>query len=133
MLNFTKELKNVSQIKINHIVLAIIICVCEALGLVWSGSYGTMDQIGKGNAILIIIQLTMAGYVVIMLDEMLQSGYGLGSGISLFIATNVCETIVWKSFSPITIRTEGSTEFEGAVIAVIHKLFTASDYKRGLY
>lgn len=75
----------------------------------------------------------MAVYVVIMLDEMLQSGYGLGSGISLFIATNVCETIIWKSFSPITIRTSGQTEFEGAVIAVIHKLFTARDLKRGLY
>ena len=26
-------------------------------------------------------------------------GYGLGSGISLFIATNICETIVWKARS----------------------------------
>jgi preprotein translocase subunit SecY len=33
---------------------------------------------------------------------MLQKGYGLGSGISLFIATNICETIVWKAFSPTT-------------------------------
>lgn len=40
------------------------------------------------------------------------SGYGLGSGISLFIATNICETIVWKSFSPTTINTGRGTEFE---------------------
>lgn len=33
------------------------------------------------------------------------SGYGLGSGISLFIATNICETIVWKAFSPATVNT----------------------------
>ena len=26
-------------------------------------------------------------------------GYGLGSGISLFIATNICEIVMWKSFS----------------------------------
>ena len=32
-------------------------------------------------------------------------GYGLGSGISLFIATNICETIVWKAFSPATVNT----------------------------
>jgi protein transport protein SEC61 subunit alpha len=114
-------------------VLSLLIGVCEALALVVSGSYGNLDTLGKGNALLIVIQLTMAVYVVIMLDEMLQSGYGLGSGISLFIATNVCETIIWKSFSPITIRTSGQTEFEGAVIAVIHKLFTARDLKRGLY
>jgi preprotein translocase subunit SecY len=42
---------------------------------------------------------------VLLLDELLQKGYGLGSGISLFIATNICETIVWKAFSPATINT----------------------------
>ena len=47
-----------------------------------------------GNAILIILQLFVAGIIVIILDELLQKGYGLGSGISLFIATNICETIV---------------------------------------
>jgi len=62
-----------------------------------------------------------------MLDEMLQKGYGLGSGISLFIATNICETIVWKAFSPITTRTEMGTEYEGAVIALFHSLITRSD------
>jgi len=31
-----------------------IICVCEAMGMVWSGTYGTIEQIGKGNAILIM-------------------------------------------------------------------------------
>ena len=35
----------------------------------------------------------------------MQKGYGLGSGISLFIATNICETIVWKAFSPATVNT----------------------------
>jgi protein transport protein SEC61 subunit alpha len=44
--------------------------------------------------------------MVLMLDELLQKGYGLGSGISLFIATNICESILWKSFSPVTIRTD---------------------------
>ena len=41
---------------------------------------------------------------------------GLGSGISLFIATNICETIVWKAFSPTTINTGRGTEFEGALV-----------------
>ena len=48
----------------------------------------------SGNAILIILRLFVAGIIVIILDELLQKGYGLGSGISLFIATNICETIV---------------------------------------
>lgn len=53
---------------------------------------------------LIIIQLTASGFIVILLDEMLQKGWGLGSGVSLFIAVNVCENIVWKTLSPITIK-----------------------------
>lgn len=50
-------------------------------------------------------QLFVAGLIVSLLDELLQKGYGLGSGISLFIATNICETIVWKAFSPATVNT----------------------------
>lgn len=46
---------------------------------------------------------------MLLLDELLQKGYGLGSGISLFIATNICETIVWKAFSPTTINTGRGT------------------------
>jgi len=66
------------------------------------------------------------------LDELLQKGYGLGSGISLFIATNICENIVWKAFSPTTINTGRGTEFEGAVIALFHLLITKTDKVRAL-
>ena len=57
---------------------------------------------------------------------------GLGSGISLFIATNICETIVWKAFSPATVNTGRGTEFEGAVIALFHLLATRQDKVRAL-
>ncbi|KCZ82205.1 protein transporter SEC61 subunit alpha, partial [Anncaliia algerae PRA339] len=39
------------------------------------------------------------GIIIILLDELL-SKYGIGSGVNLFIATNVCENILWKAFSP---------------------------------
>lgn len=55
-----------------------------------------------------------------LLDDMLHKGYGLGSGISLFIATNICENIMWKTFSPITITTQAGTEFEGSLINLFH-------------
>lgn len=55
-------------------------------------------------------QLFVAGLIVLLLDELLQKGYGLGSGISLFIATNICETIVWKAFSPTTVNTGRGNE-----------------------
>merc|ERR1712060_651369 len=73
------------------------------------------------------MQLFAAGVVVLLLDELLQKGYGLGSGISLFIATNICENIVWKAFSPSTMNTGKGTEFEGAIVALFHMLFSKSD------
>jgi len=110
----------------------ILITLGEAVAYVVSGMYGNVSDIGAFNAILIILQLLCAGVLVIILDEMLQKGYGLGSGISLFIATNICENIVWKAFSPTTINTGRGTEFEGAIIALFHLLITRSDKLRAL-
>jgi len=73
-----------------------------------------------------------ASILVLVWDELLSKGYGLGSAISLFIATNICETIIWKSFSPTTISTASGTQFEGAVIALFHLLITRTDKVRGL-
>jgi len=99
---------------------------------VLSGMYGPVRELGAGNAILIITQLFLAGIIVIILDELLQKGYGMGSGISLFIATNICENIIWKAFSPTTINTGRGTEFEGAIIALFHLLITRTDKVRAL-
>ncbi|KAK9907128.1 hypothetical protein M0R45_002374 [Rubus argutus] len=112
--------------------LGILIAIGEAVAYVLSGMYGSVGQLGVGNAILIIIQLCFAGIIVICLDELLQKGYGLGSGISLFIATNICENIIWKAFSPTTINSGRGAEFEGAVIALFHLLITRTDKVRAL-
>jgi protein transport protein SEC61 subunit alpha len=48
-------------------------------------------------------------------------------GISLFIATNICEIIIWKAFSPTTINAGRGIEFEGAIIALFHLLITRQD------
>eukprot|EP01111_Echinosteliopsis_oligospora_P019760 TRINITY_DN970_c0_g2_i1.p1 TRINITY_DN970_c0_g2~~TRINITY_DN970_c0_g2_i1.p1 ORF type:complete len:477 (-),score=121.06 TRINITY_DN970_c0_g2_i1:25-1455(-) len=112
--------------------LGMVITIGQATAYVMSGMYGDIATLGAGNALLIIIQLFFAGIIVLLLDELLQKGYGLGSGISLFIATNICENIVWKAFSPTTINTGRGTEFEGAVIALFHLLLTRTDKVRAL-
>uniref|UniRef100_A0A8C5SNG1 SEC61 translocon subunit alpha 2 n=2 Tax=Sauria TaxID=32561 RepID=A0A8C5SNG1_LATLA len=109
-----------------------IITIGQAIVYVMTGMYGDASEMGAGICLLIIIQLFVAGLIVLLLDELLQKGYGLGSGISLFIATNICETIVWKAFSPTTINTGRGTEFEGAVIALFHLLATRTDKVRAL-
>lgn len=112
--------------------LGVLITIGEAVAYVVSGMYGDVRELGAVNAILIILQLFFAGIIVICLDELLNKGYGLGSGISLFIATNICESIIWKAFSPYTVNSARGAEFEGAIIALFHLLMTRSDKARAL-
>lgn len=109
-----------------------IITLGQAIVYVMTGMYGQPSELGVVICMIIVLQLLVAGLVVLLLDELLQKGYGLGSGISLFIATNICETIVWKSLSPATINTGRGTEFEGAIIALFHLLATRPDKIKGL-
>ncbi|KAI6143726.1 SecY subunit domain-containing protein [Pisolithus tinctorius] len=111
---------------------ALIISLGQATVYVLTGLYGQPKDLGAGVCLLLVIQLVVAALIVILLDELLQKGYGLGSGISLFIATNVCESIIWKAFSPTTVNTGRGPEFEGAVVALFHLLFTWNDKGRAL-
>ena len=79
---------------------AILLAVGQATVYVLTGMYGPPSSLGTGVCLLLVLQLVFAGIVVILLDELLQKGYGLGSGISLFTATNVCEQVFWKSICP---------------------------------
>lgn len=111
---------------------ALIIAFGQATVYVLTGLYGQPSDLGAGVCLLLILQLVAASLIVLLLDELLQKGYGLGSGISLFIATNICETIIWKAFSPTTINTGRGAEFEGAIIALFHLLLTWDNKSRAL-
>jgi preprotein translocase SecY subunit len=50
---------------------------------------------------VVVGQLIAASFIVMMLDELVQKGWGLGSGISLFIMAGVAQGIMWSMFSPI--------------------------------
>ena len=50
---------------------------------------------------VLISQLIGASIVVMFLDELIQKGWGLGSGISLFIMAGVAQGILWSIFSPL--------------------------------
>merc|ERR1712137_155077 len=112
--------------------VGILITIGQGTAYVLSGMYGPVAELGATGGFLIVLQLLFAGILVILLDELLQKGHGLGSGISLFIATNICETIIWKAFSPQTTNQGRGAEFEGAVIALFHLLITRTDKVRAL-
>ena len=106
------------------LVFALIIALSQATVYVLTGLYGQPKDLGAGVFLLLTIQLIIAALIVILLDELLRKGYGLGSGINLFIATNICESIVWRAFSPTTVNTGRGPEFEGAIVCLVHLLIT---------
>lgn len=86
------------------------------------GNYGDPKELGSINILFVIIQLVISCFIVIMLDDLLQrGGYGLVSAVSLFIATNVCEELLWKSFSFLKVK----DEYEGAFVAFISYLYNS--------
>lgn len=103
--------------------IAIVLTVAQALVQILTGYYGPFENLSKSSMVLIIMQLTMAGIIVILLDEMLQKGYGFGNGVNLFIVTNVCERIVWNAISPKVFYTGRGLEFEGSLVSIVHVLF----------
>ena len=72
----------------------------QAAAYIISGMYGT--NLAGPVIIIIFLQLLAAGIIVMLMDELVQKGWGLGSGISLFIMAGVAQTIVWDTFSPTT-------------------------------
>jgi len=112
--------------------VGMLITLGQGAAYIFGGMYGDVGLLGWGNASLILIQLVISGIMVLCLDEMLQKGYGLGSAISLFIATNICETIIWQSFSFHTVNYGRGVEYEGAIIATIHLLLFRNDKVRAL-
>lgn len=53
-----------------------------------------------GVMYILVGQLMAASVIIMFLDELIQKGWGLGSGISLFIMAGVAQQILWSIFSP---------------------------------
>jgi protein transport protein SEC61 subunit alpha len=94
-----------------------------------SGMYGPPELLSPMSKMLITAQLTIAGLICVLLDEIVQKGYGYGSGTSLFIAVNICETIVWKALSFQRIDTPHGKLFEGAITSFFHQFFFTSAHR----
>jgi protein transport protein SEC61 subunit alpha len=104
----------------------------QAASAVLTGQYGPRDEVGFVGGVLIFIQLIMAAVVVILLDEVVQNGHGIGSGMSLFIATNVCERIMHSLISFEKRRAGRGVEYVGALVAVVHLLISRKDKLRAM-
>ena len=100
-------------------VLAYIITIGESVTYVASGMYG---NIGLFSGLCIVLQLLATTTAILLLDEAMSNGYGIGSVISLFITTKTCENVIWMIISPVTQNMGKGTEFEGIGIATAYML-----------
>jgi len=73
-------------------------------------------------SIIIFIQLLVAGVVLMLLDELIQKGWGIGSGISLFIMAGVAQSIMWSALNPLGPMGDGFSH--GAIVALFQALLS---------
>ena len=87
--------KDKSQFQATQKLLSIVFTIFEASVLVFTGNISPMDS---SYTLILIFQLVIGALVIIYLDEVV-SKWGFGSGIGLFIAAGVCQTIIVGTFS----------------------------------
>lgn len=73
--------------------------------------------------LILVFQLILGGFMVMFMDEVIQK-WGIGSGISLFIASGVSQSLFIRALSPIT--PEGA-EYPIGQVWALFKAFASQD------
>lgn len=112
------------QAKFNALLklLSIVLGLLEAVALVTSGQlvpYSPAILYGS----LIVIQLFIATVIIVLMDDMISKGWGLGSGISLFILVTIIRQMFAEAFTPFV--PPGSTIPLGVVPALAAAIYYA--------
>jgi preprotein translocase SecY subunit len=108
-------------------VFSIIFTAFQASAYLVGGFYGTLDP---RQAVIIFIQLLIAGLILMLLDEMIQKGWGIGSGISLFILAGVAQRIMLDCFSIIEVGgTNEPVRRYGIISAMIQALISGGSFE----
>lgn len=107
--NFKKpEERGIFQTATKLVTYIIIVAESVVYGIAVYGA-----QITDPSILGILVGQLMAASVIIMfMDELIQKGWGLGSGISVFIMAGVAQSILWNMFSPLPAG-------DGGVIGII--------------
>jgi protein transport protein SEC61 subunit alpha len=77
-------------------VIAMFMTAFQAIAYIAGNAYGVLEPTA---AVIVFLQLFMSGMIVILMDELIQKGWGLGSGVSLFIMTNVAGQVMYNSLN----------------------------------
>jgi preprotein translocase subunit SecY len=105
--------------------LAIFFIVFEAFIYIFMGGLAPAPEL-QGTALylqlqlIMVLQLILGGFLIMLMDEVI-SKYGFGSGISLFIAAGVSESLMLRTFSPLSSQNNPNIA-TGAVIAFFQSI-----------
>ena len=88
---------------------------------VCSGMYAG-DVVSGASMLLVILQLFGASLLMILWDQLLQKGYGIGSGVSLFSCCNVATDMIWQVIGFVKIPTSSGEQYPGLIPAIPHLL-----------
>jgi len=80
--------------------MVVFFCVFEAYAYVSFGAVSPASA-DAGLFIALVAQLAFGGFLVLFMDEVV-SKWGIGSGVSLFIAAGVSKTIFVRAINPLT-------------------------------
>jgi len=89
------------QAKFNALLklLSLALGLLEAIALVVSGQLVPFSP-GFLYGSLIVLQLFLATVIIVLMDDMISKGWGLGSGISLFILVTIIRQMFAEAFTP---------------------------------
>jgi protein transport protein SEC61 subunit alpha len=82
-------------------VIAMFMTAFQAIAYIIGQAYGALSPT---DAVIVFVQLFMSGMIVILMDELVQKGWGLGSGVSLFIMTNVAGQVMYNMLNFIDVE-----------------------------
>lgn len=76
-----------------------------------------------GLAFIVWLQMLFGAVIVILLDDLISKGWGIGSGISLFILISIIRSIFQSTFMPVTV---GAGELLGIIPALVAAVYSAA-------
>ncbi|MEM0453350.1 MAG: preprotein translocase subunit SecY [Sulfolobales archaeon] len=95
--------------------LAVLIAVVEGLG------FAMYYRLNLPLTLAIFMQFFTGALILLIIDEAIQKGWGIGSGVSLFILAGVARTIAWDAFAPI--KVPGTDQYHGFFPYLFQGLF----------
>jgi protein transport protein SEC61 subunit alpha len=95
-------------------VLAMFMTAFQAIAYILGNAYGPLDPTQQ---VIVFLQLLFSGIIVILMDELIQKGWGLGSGVSLFIMTNVAGQVMFNMFN--VLEYEAGTNLPKGIVAAM--------------